>query len=347
MELPDLYGIMGLTKDATKAEIKRAYRALAMKYHPDKHPEDRDSAEKKFIEITNCYKILIDDEDRKRYDSGALKNKKRHTPFYHSEIDDLYKRFYGDQDEKNNESSINTEKSFHDPFYSPSREYVAHHRMEPHSMPNKQRTMRQPMPQTEQIRRPNSPIYTKREESNEEDDYLPSLIGQITVNVYLTVEEMFNGCTKVYNVARCRDGIIEHKKCTITLFPGTPENTEIRAKGCGNKLRGRDPEDIVFIVRLIPHMKYQVDGLDIIENKTVVLKDALLGFTLNVTCLDGEKITRDLTGPIPDGAEIALPGKGLTDQKTKEKGNHVIHVCVEYPTHLTEEQRQAILSCFK
>lgn len=346
MDLPDLYSVLGLTKDATKSDIKHAYRVLAMKYHPDKHPDDKESAEKKFIEITNAYRVLMDDEDRKKYDTGRIVKKRRHSPYSHTELDDLYERFYGPQERTETHYNKNDDTYTEDTFYSPSREYVAKHRMEPHSMPSKQGTMNQPMPNTEQLKRTFS-SNQQREETNEDDDYLPSLIGQITVSVYLTVKEMFKGCTKVYNVARCRDGVIEHKVCTVTIFAGTPPGTEIRAKGCGNKMKGRNAEDIVFIIKMIPNNKYKIELCDIIEQKTIALKDALLGFTLNVTCLDGETITKDIEGPISDGSEIVLPGKGLTDQKTKEKGDHVIHINVEYPTHLTEEQRQAIISCFK
>jgi DnaJ family protein B protein 4 len=346
MDIPDFYAVMGLSKDATKSDIKRAYRTLAMKYHPDKRPEDGAEAKKKFLEITEAYKILIDDEDRKRYDSGDMAKKRKRTQYTRSVLDDLYTRFYGHDKIPNRDGPCSMGRSYQDPFFSPSREYVAARKFAPQSLPSYYGFEDQQPLKPEQIKRASSTSVKPKGDITEED-YLPVLIGEITVNVYLTVEEMFNGCTKVYNVTRCRDGNIEQKTCTVTVFPGTPEGTEIRGTGFGNKMKGKDPEDIVFVIKQITHAKYKVDGCDIIESRTVPMKAALLGFTLNITCLSGKTVAQTFEGPVQDGSELVIPGEGLTDQKTKEKGDYIVSICVQYPAFLTKEQREAVLSCFK
>src|SRR5215471_3321883 len=63
----DLYEVLGLTRDASASDIKKAYRAMAMKYHPDRNPGDRD-AEEKFKEASTAYQVLADEEQRERYD---------------------------------------------------------------------------------------------------------------------------------------------------------------------------------------------------------------------------------------------------------------------------------------
>ena len=64
----DYYEVLGVSKDVTEQELKKAYRTLALKYHPDKNPEDPSAAEEKFKEITEAYSILADADKRTRYD---------------------------------------------------------------------------------------------------------------------------------------------------------------------------------------------------------------------------------------------------------------------------------------
>ena len=66
--MPDHYRILGLQRDASEADIKKAYRTLALKWHPDKNPDNKDLAEKKFKEIGNAFKVLSDPNDRAHFD---------------------------------------------------------------------------------------------------------------------------------------------------------------------------------------------------------------------------------------------------------------------------------------
>ena len=336
MEEEDYYRIMGLSRDATKVDIKRAYRELALKYHPDKHPNDKETAEQKFITITKAYNTLMDDEDRRKYDLyGKNGNGRRLTPYKRTGLDDLYDRFYS---QDNVYSSKNTSASTSDYSYdsqtysSPSHEFVARQRNHPSSVPSHHVV-------------PEAPCYSK-ESTDDEDDYLSSLIGTIKVNVWLTLEEIYHGCTKIYQVARCRDGTIEHKKCIVTITPGFETGREIRAPGCGNKLIGQQADDIVFKVMEKPHPIFKRENNDIYQTVSVQLKDALLGFALQITDINGETISQNVQGPINPDDPIIIPGHGFFNADTNIKGNHIIHIKVVYPKQLTEEQRKAILTLF-
>ena len=92
----DYYQVLGLHRNASEDEIKRAYRKLALQYHPDHHPDDSES-EEKFKEIGEAYAVLIDPEKRKEYDySGHLRFKRRYTSediFKDFDFDQLFKEF--------------------------------------------------------------------------------------------------------------------------------------------------------------------------------------------------------------------------------------------------------------
>ncbi len=112
-EKKDYYKVLGVTKQSTEEEIKKAYRKLALKYHPDKNPEDKE-AESKFKEITEAYEVLSNPEKRKKYDSYGFDFNKRmnyddiFSGFGHGpSMDDLFGDLFGNyKNRTNNRTSI-------------------------------------------------------------------------------------------------------------------------------------------------------------------------------------------------------------------------------------------------
>ena len=92
-EKEDYYAILGIKKDATEAEIKKAYRKLALKWHPDKNPNNREEAEEKFKKINEAYSVLSDKNKRNQYDHGGI-----HFDFGGFNADDIFKDFFGGKD---------------------------------------------------------------------------------------------------------------------------------------------------------------------------------------------------------------------------------------------------------
>ena len=89
----DYYEILGIKKDATEAEIKKAYRKLALKWHPDKNPDNREEAEEHFKKINEAYSVLSDKNKRNQYDHGGI-----HFDFGGFNADDIFKDFFGGKD---------------------------------------------------------------------------------------------------------------------------------------------------------------------------------------------------------------------------------------------------------
>ena len=89
----DYYEILGIKKDATEAEIKKAYRKLALKWHPDKNPDNREEAEEHFKKINEAYSVLSDKNKRNQYDHGGI-----HFDFGGFNANDIFKDFFGGKD---------------------------------------------------------------------------------------------------------------------------------------------------------------------------------------------------------------------------------------------------------
>jgi len=91
----DIYEILGVSKNATKDEIKKAFRQLALKYHPDKNPDNRKWAEEKFKEVAEAYEILNDNEKRQLYDRFGWDGVRRSgfSGFSNVDISDIFSHF--------------------------------------------------------------------------------------------------------------------------------------------------------------------------------------------------------------------------------------------------------------
>ena len=106
------YDILNISKDASEEEIKRSYKKLAVKWHPDKNPNNKEEAEKKFKEISEAYQILSDENKRKIYDMHGEEGVKQHEGFNSSNggegmhpfqsPDDIFKMFFGNRSPFNN-----------------------------------------------------------------------------------------------------------------------------------------------------------------------------------------------------------------------------------------------------
>ena len=92
-EKEDYYKILGVKKDATEGEIRKAYRKLALKWHPDKNPNNREEAEEKFKKINEAYSVLSDKKKRNQYDHGGMD-----FDFGGFNADDIFKDFFGGKD---------------------------------------------------------------------------------------------------------------------------------------------------------------------------------------------------------------------------------------------------------
>jgi curved DNA-binding protein len=303
MEFKDYYKILGLEKSATQDEIKKAYRKLAMKYHPDKNPGNK-FAEEKFKEITEANEVLSDPEKRKKYDTlGANWKQYQHTG---TGFDDFFSQFGGAKRSGGNTYEFSGDlgdlfggmgggfSDFFESFFGGSG------------------------------RR------SKQNFSSHGFQDQPAGVD-VEADLNITLEEAFNGSERQINI----DG----KKLKIKIAPGTKDGQKLRLKGLGrSRTVNGNKGDLYLKIHILQHPFYEIKDDDLYYNLDVDLFTAVLGGKEKIKTLDGKTISIN----IPEGTEseniLRLKGLGLT--KNYGRGDLFVKVHVNIPKHLSKEEKE-------
>ncbi|EPY34613.1 DnaJ like protein subfamily B member 4 [Strigomonas culicis] len=334
----DYYKVLGVGKKATASEIKKAYHQLALKYHPDKNTDNREEAERKFKEVSEAYDVLSDEKKRKIYDTYGEEGLKGGVPeggpggagmhfaqgfpggaggaTYHFSNNDafhVFERFFGSSDPfAGGEAFGGGGPGLHRVF----RGFGG-----PQGFSSGFGT-----PQT-------SPNYE---------------VPPMEYTFACTLEEIYAGCTKKFNVQRIMPTGPEKKLFEVKVQPGYKKGTKIRFEREGGTMDGYPPNvlaDMVFIVDEKPHPRFKRHDSDLSTTVKINLKQALLGTTVSVLGVDGESISLPLTGVTKNGRKLRVSGKGMPDRKLNRRGDLYVTVEVEMPEKLSEETKRLIEQC--
>lgn len=303
----DFYNVLGVGEKSTKDEIKKAYRSLQMKYHPDKNngSEEAGVMSKK---INEAYEILGDDQKRKEYDNA----RNNPNPFMRMNsngggmdphMDDILNMFFGGAGS---------------PFGGPFGVPFGMNGMPPgakvhifHGGPmGFQQAMSKPPP--------------------------------IMQNLSINMEQVLSGATLPLEIERwiIENGIKVYEKETIyvTVPQGIDDGEMIILRDKGNVINENVKGDVKIIIKITNNTEFKRSGLDLILEKTITLKESLCGFTFELNYLNGRSYTlnNNKGNIIPPEYKKVYPGMGLT--RGDHKGNLVIHFHVEFPEKLTDEQ---------
>ncbi|MHC4699982.1 MAG: molecular chaperone DnaJ [Planctomycetota bacterium] len=346
----DYYEVLGVGRDASAEDIKRVYRRQAMKYHPDKNPDDKE-AEAKFKECAEAYEVLSDPNKRQRYDQyghDGLRGAGMHD-FSHMDVEDIFSMF-----------------GFDDIFGSmfggrgartagrtgPARGYDLETTVE--------LTLKDIANGAEKTIE-----FTRQDLCGEcsgsgsakgsSPGKCPTCGGSGQVARGGGFFQMVSACRQCGGAGqvitnpckKCRGTGKVPKKRTVNIkIPaGVHEGQGIRVASEGEPGRGGGPRgDLYCYVRVKPHEFLQRDGNDLIAVVPISFTQAALGTTIDVPSINGTKGLK-----IPPGTQYGsvfrIKGEGLPDMRTRRTGDELVQVTVETPTKLNAEQ-QALLREF-
>ncbi|KAJ9172135.1 hypothetical protein P3X46_015413 [Hevea brasiliensis] len=307
----DYYNVLKVNRSATDDDLKRAYKRLAMKWHPDKNPVNKKDAEAKFKQISEAYDVLSDSQKRQIYDlygeeglksfefGGPGNEGKKSTTTYNTtcgfnrrDADDIFNEFFGGSGGTGGGSG-------------------------------------------------KSGFYKNGETGNEGNRKAAAIESKLTCSL----EELYKGARRKMRISRSVPDDFGKPKTVeeilkIDIKPGWKKGTKITFPEKGNQEPGVIPADLIFVVDEKPHPVFRRDGNDLLVNQKISLLEALTGKTVDLTTLDGRYLTIPVTDIIKPGHEIVISNEGMPISKEPhKKGNLKIKFDVTFPSSLTAEQK--------
>lgn len=324
----DYYKVLGVGKSATDAELKKAYRKLAVKWHPDKNPDNQEEATKKFKEISEAYDVLSDPEKKEVYDTYGEEGLKGGVPMgangkggmpggfpaggsYHGMDDDMARHIFENLFGGGGFGGFGGMGggSSRRGFSSASFGGMDGNDLFGGSFGGQGRRAQAPQ--------------------------------KVEVPLNLTLEELYQGVTKKRKVTRSIvDGgtgksMKVEETLEIPVKAGWKEGTRVTFAGKGDEYPGRPPQDLVFVVTEKPHPVFKRQGDDLIVNMTISLAEALTeGNKIDIKSLDNRILRVPLKEVIKPGYERVVANEGMPISKSPgRKGNLRIRFNVRFPVH--------------
>lgn len=338
----DYYKVLGVSRSASPTEIKKAYHQLALKYHPDKNTDNREEAERRFKEVSEAYDVLSDEKKKKIYDTygeeglkGGMGEGGAGGPGMNFQGFQGYPGGGGGGGGAYHFSNADAFNIF-EQFFGSSDPFAGGDRFGGGG-PGLHRVFRGfggPGGYTTGFGTPQASP--------------PTEVPPVEYTFACTLEEVFTGCTKKFNVSRQMPSGEEKKQFEVQVLPGYKKGTRIRFEREGGRVEGYPPNviaDMVFVLDEKPHARFERNGADLRTTVHINLKQALLGSTVNVKGIDGKTIALPLTGITKNGRKLRVSGEGMPDRKTNRRGDLYVTMEVDMPEKLSDESKRLVEQC--
>ena len=341
----DYYELLEISRDATGAEIKKAYRKLALKYHPDRNPDDQE-AEEKFKLINEAYQVLSDDEKRAiydRYGKEGLAGQGMGSGFGNASMDDImdiFNSFFG---------GGSFGGGFGERRRDPSQKYALDFEIELTLAFNEAVFGSQKEIDLRYKRPCSSCGGTGAEEGKLQTcDYCG---GQGQVLMRQGAFQFAQTCPKCEGEGRialnacsaCHgEGYSEsEERVTIDIPAGVDSGNRLRVRGHGNESRNGQRGDLYVTFHVLEDEHFIRSGNDIYIEVPVFFTQAILGETITIPTLDGEK-ELDLRPGTKDKEQFVFQGEGVPDVHSGRKGRLIAQIKMVLPKKINDEQRELL-----
>ncbi|MHB8109232.1 MAG: molecular chaperone DnaJ [Syntrophorhabdaceae bacterium] len=332
----DYYEVLNVSREATEEEIKKAYRKLALQYHPDRNPGDH-KAEEKFKEINEAYSILGDVQKRNHYERfGSAGEMGSAFDFgfqgnFDSVFNDLFSDFFGNQrprQRKGNDLRYNLTIEFEEAVFGAEKEI---------EIP---REVKCPVCKGTRVEPGHEPVVCKQCGGR----------GQVRQSHgFFTINRTCEACGGEGRVIKnpckhCKGkGSVKTKrKLSIKIPPGVDHNTRLKLRGEGMQQSGDTiPGDLFVVLQVKEHPLFERAGDDIIVQVDVGFPLLCLGGDITIPTIEGETTLTIPTGT-QQGKVFRLKGLGVNKSNGYGRGDQLVYLNIVIPSDLTDRQKTLV-----
>lgn len=356
MSKRDYYDVLGIGKGASADEIKKAFRKLAVKFHPDKEGGD----EAKFKEINEAYEVLKDASKRQRYDQfghagvggsgggggnpfegfngfGGAGGQNMHFDFGDMGLGDIFGNFFGGQQAggrgRSRGSDVQTELTitFEESVFGTEKDiHLSLHDTCDHC----KGTTAEPGHELKTCDTCKGSGQTTR--------VMNTILGAIQQTAICpTCDGKGKIPEKKCTVCHGKGVRRTEQKMNLKVPAGVDEGATIRLHGRGEAVAGGEKGDLYVVLHVQPHKKFTREGDLILSEERINMVQAALGTEIEVATVDGD-MTIKIPAGTQSGTDFKLSGHGVTHLRGNGRGAHIVTVIVETPTKLTKKQKQLL-----
>ncbi len=345
----DYYEVLGVEKGADAAELKAAYRKMAMQYHPDRNQDDPES-EAKFKEVNEAYEVLKDEQKRAAYDRFGHQAFEQGGGFGgggagggagFSGFTDIFEEMFGDfmgggggrrggqQANRGADLRYNLEISLEDAYHGRQVE----------------------------VHVPTSVACDTCNGSGAAEGASPTTCGMCHGQGKVRAQQGFFTIERTCPTCHGQGSVIDNpckgchgsgrqtkeKMLSVSVPKGVEDGTRIRLAGEGEAgLRGAPAGDLYIFISIGPHRIFQREGANIFCRVPISMADAALGSEIEVPSIDGGRTKVKVPAGTQTGQQFRLRGKGMSVLRAQGRGDMYIEMAVETPVNLSKKQKELL-----
>lgn len=327
------YEILGVKKNATQRDIKKAYRKLARDLHPDRHPNETEKYHQKFQELGRAYEVLSDPQKRKLYDSYGEAGLKGGGS---SGMGDVFDMFFGGGGRRNNSRRVKKApiiREFLDvtleDLYTGSTKKVSYSKMQLCNQCHGKGGKR--VQECYQCNGSGVEVVMKN-------------MGFMQIQTQRECRSCGGegqSISEKDKCKKCKGKKFEKKTKTIDFHipPGSKHAEKIVLQGQGHEIPDAANGDLVLVLRTVKHKLYQRIGADLAMNYTISLKEALCGYDILIPHLSGYKLRlKSKKGEIVQHGQLkAIWNKGMPQKGSNTFGHLYVKLEIKFPETLDDE----------